>query len=84
MTRLPTFLTTLDYDVATEAIHRENTRLAFREMSLPCSCGIPASFCPAHGEYTPATDDLEIMVEVLEASRSRNVATRVIRKPVEK
>lgn len=76
---LPMYLTD-DY----EATQRDQRQAAYREMINPCYCGEPGTYCPAHGEYTPATEDLEIEVAVLEASRSPRVATRVVRKPLER
>lgn len=48
-----------------------------------CTCG-RASWCPACGTWEPPTTDLEVLEAVDENSRSRRVADRVIRKPLEK
>ena len=44
-----------------------------------CTCG-QAGYCPAHGEYTPATDDPEVLEAVREASRRHGGGVHIIRK----
>lgn len=48
-----------------------------------CTCAT-ATWCPACGTYEPATNDPEVIDAVAESSQPKRVATRVIRKHLEK